>query len=378
MRNFKLPFIQKLGLSLISLLAIGYLAYLGQTILAPLIFASILAMLFVPLSGYLEQKAHFNRALSTFASLLILLIVLSGLIYFFSSQFSSFSEDIPKLEARLTQGFKDLQIWVRDRFHIRTTLQTDYLQQALQKVLSSAGSILSVTFSMFSQIAAFIAFTILFFIMILNYRKILRIFFISLFAKKHQNQVVEVISLSQTMIKKYIIGLSLQILIVSVMTTIVLTIFGVKYALLLGVLTGLLNVIPYFGIFFSCLLACLVSYATGSSSALWVLVSYIIIHAIDANFILPFVVGSKVKINALISFIALMVGEQLWGIAGMFLCIPIVGMIKIIFEHVETLKPWAILMGEEDDIPMVLTEPALEDEKQTPATTTTEVNSKQP
>lgn len=361
MKNLKLPFLQKLGLSLISLLAIGYLAYLGKTILAPLIFASLLAMLFVPFSGFLEQRARFSRSVATFASVFILLIAFSGIIYFFSTQFSSFSEDIPTLEVRLNQGFKDLQLWIRDNFNVQRSIQMGYLEQGLEKLLSSAGSILGVTFSMFSEIAAFIAFTILFFILILNYRRILRTFFVSLFSKEYQDEVMEVIQLSQSMIKKYIKGLSLQIILVTVMTTVVLMIFGVKYAFLLGVLTGLLNVIPYFGIFFSCLLACLVSYATGSSSFLWVLVSYIIIHAIDANVILPFVVGSKVKINALISFIALMIGEQLWGISGMFLCIPIVAMIKIIFEHVETLKPWAILMGEEDEIPAVVQEPAIQE-----------------
>ena len=152
---------------------------------------------------------------------------------------------------------------------------------------------------------------------------------------------------TQTIIKQYISGLFIQILIVSVLTSIFLSILGVKYAILLGVLTGLLNVIPYIGIFFSCLMACIISFATGNPHTLIVLIGYIGIHAIDANVTLPLVVGSKVKINAFFSFVVLLLGEHLWGISGMFLSIPFLAIIKIIFEHVDDLKPWAKVMGEE-------------------------------
>ncbi|GCE36026.1 AI-2E family transporter [Sporomusaceae bacterium FL31] len=73
-----------------------------------------------------------------------------------------------------------------------------------------------------------------------------------------------------------------------------------------------------------------------------------IVHAIDGNIVLPFVVGSKVKINALFSFIGILLGEHLWGISGMFLCIPAIAIIKIIFERVDGLKPWGKLLGEEE------------------------------
>ena len=124
---------------------------------------------------------------------------------------------------------------------------------------------------------------------------------------------------------------------------------GVKYAILLGVLTGLMNVIPYVGIIFSTLIACLISFATGGNHTLFVLVGYFIIHAIDGNIILPLVVGSKVKINALFTFIGLLIGEELWGISGMFLSIPFLAILKIIFERVEGLQPWGKCFGRGDE-----------------------------
>jgi predicted PurR-regulated permease PerM len=151
----------------------------------------------------------------------------------------------------------------------------------------------------------------------------------------------------QKIIKEYISGLFIQIIIVSILTTILLSILGVKYAILLGILTGLLNVIPYIGILFSCLIACLISFATGGNHTLLVLIGYLVIHAIDGNIVLPLVVGSKVKINALFTFIGLLIGEELWGISGMFLSIPFLAILKIIFERVEGLEPWGRVLGEE-------------------------------
>ena len=106
--------------------------------------------------------------------------------------------------------------------------------------------------------------------------------------------------------RSYIVGLFIQIIIVAALTSGLLSILGVKYAILIGVLTGLLNVIPYVGIFIGCIVAALISFATGSSSTLFVLLGYVGIHAIDANITLPLVVGSKVKINALFTFIGLL------------------------------------------------------------------------
>jgi len=161
--------------------------------------------------------------------------------------------------------------------------------------------------------------------------------------------VQEVVSEVRIMTKRYIIGLCLQVIIVSVLATIVLTILGVKYAILLGVLTGLLNVIPYIGIAISLLISCFIAFATGTvSTCVYVAIGYVIVHAIDGNIVLPFVVGSKVKINALFSFIGILLGEHLWGISGMFLCIPAIAIIKIIFERVDGLKPWGKLLGEDD------------------------------
>ncbi|WP_175621294.1 AI-2E family transporter [Chryseobacterium schmidteae] len=349
MNFIKLPFLLKLALAVISIIGIGYLIKLGQSILAPFFLAFLMAMLFLPMANFMERKLRFPRSVSTIVSVMIMLIILTGMFYFFGSQLSSFSKDLPHLSKQFNLVFHNLQTWVSQTFNVKIHEQLDYLDQGLNKLLSSSGVILGFTFGVFSTSLGFLAFFILFFVFILNYRRILNNFIVNVFNEKHKASVQEVVSEVRIMTKRYIIGLCLQVIIVSVLATTVLSILGVKYAILLGVLTGLLNVIPYIGIAISLLISCFIAFATGTvSTCVYVAIGYVIVHAIDGNIVLPFVVGSKVKINALFSFIGILLGEHLWGISGMFLCIPAIAIIKIIFERVDGLKPWGKLLGEEE------------------------------
>lgn len=348
MKPVKLPFIARLSLVLISIIGVGFLAKLGESILAPLFFAFLLAILFLPITNFLERKLRFSRTLSTMASVVLMIVFIGGIVYFFSSQVSDFAKDFPQLEKQITKTFHQLQAWILKTFHLNLDSQMNYLNQGLEKLLASSGIIFSGTLAMFSTVLGFAAFSILFFIFILNYRRLLYNFLISIFPDRHILKVRGAFMEAQQIIKHYISGLLIQILIVSILTSVLLSILGVKYAILLGVLTGFMNVIPYVGIFVSCLLACLISLATGGQHTLFVLLGYLGIHAIDANVTLPLVVGSKVKINALFSFLALLIGEHLWGISGMFLSIPMLAIFKIIFERIDEMKPVAKVMGEDE------------------------------
>ncbi len=350
MKEFKLPFLVNLALILLCILAFGYLAYLGKNILSPLFFSFLMALLFLPFAHFLEKKLRFSRIISTFSSVLIMAVVFLGILYFFASQLSNFSQDFPMLRNQVTHSLNDLQLWISRTFNLNIDNQWKYINQGLDELLSSTGIILGFTVSMFSSSLAFVAFSILFFIFILNYRRLLYGFIVSVFNEAHYAKVYVAIENIQSVIKSYITGLFIQIVIVTMLTSILLSILGVKYAILLGVLTGLLNVIPYIGIFVSCIVACIISLATAGSGTFFVLIGYIGIHAIDGNIVLPLIVGSKVKINALFTFIGLLVGESLWGISGMFLSIPFLAILKIIFESVSGLESWGRLLGEETKI----------------------------
>jgi predicted PurR-regulated permease PerM len=174
------------------------------------------------------------------------------------------------------------------------------------------------------------------------------------FSAGNQGQVSEIVSQIKNVIQRYLIGLVIEAGIMATLNTSVLLILGIPYAILLGIISALVNVIPYIGGLLGVALPMIVALATKSSAwyAIYVLVFFYIIQLIDNNYIVPKVVASKVKINALFSIIVVFVGNALWGVPGMFLSIPLLAIVKLIFDHIEPLKPWGFLLG--DTMPSLL------------------------
>jgi predicted PurR-regulated permease PerM len=130
----------------------------------------------------------------------------------------------------------------------------------------------------------------------------------------------------------------------------VLALLGVKYAFLIALITCVFNLVPYLGIFSAMAIGTLLTLGTaGSTKAIEVALSIIGVHLIDSNIIMPRIVGSKVKLNALIVVFGVVVGETIWGISGMFLSIPVLAIVKIVFDRIDDLKPWGLLLGAETD-----------------------------
>jgi predicted PurR-regulated permease PerM len=130
--------------------------------------------------------------------------------------------------------------------------------------------------------------------------------------------------------------------------TATLLVLGIEYALLLGIIGALLNIIPYIGGLVAVALPMIVALVTKSSAwyAFYVLAAFYVIQLIDNNFIVPKIVASKVKINALFSIIVVFAGNALWGIPGMFLSIPLLAIVKLVCDNIEPLKPWGFLLGD--------------------------------
>lgn len=133
-----------------------------------------------------------------------------------------------------------------------------------------------------------------------------------------------------------------------------LLLIGIDYAILLGIIGAILNVIPYLGGLIAASLYMLIAFTTKDSASyvLWVLVLFVVVHLIDNSYIIPKLVASKVKINAFVAITAVLAGGALWGVPGMFLAIPLTGVIKLIFDRIEPLKPWGYLLS--DTTPPVL------------------------
>lgn len=345
-----LPFYIKLSSVLISIVILGFLAKLGERIIVPMILGLLFSILLTPASRFLEKKLKFSRSLSSIFVSILAMLVLSGVVYTMALQVGKLSQDWPAFQKQIMDLFENLQNWIYNTFGVKRSEQLVYLNDTAKKSISTGTMLIEKTLSSVSYVAMISAFTFLFTLFFLLYRARLVNFLVMSFSKdNHKTVVYEVVDNIQFMVKKYLVGLFLQMVIVMILSFIAYTIIGVKYNIMLAILTGVLNVLPYIGIFTALLIGILITFATsGLSSVLFLVISIVIIHAIDGNIIMPRVVGSKVKINSLVVIIGLVIGEMLWGIAGMLLTIPILAIMKIVFDRISSTKAWGYVMGEDD------------------------------
>lgn len=342
------PFYEKLSLVLVGIFALGFLVIEGKDILDPMIFGFLFAILLLPVCNFLERKLRLPRSAASIISILLFITFIAGIIYLVGSQISGLANDWPLLKEQVAHSKYDLQHWIRSTFHLNFSKQVAYVNNATNKVVASGAEVLQTTFGAVSSLLLFFVFILIFTFFMLFYRRLLLRFLTWVFKEENSPVVYDIVENIQYIIRKYIVGLLLEMLIVSVVACSVFWFLGIKYGALLGILVGLFNIIPYVGIFSALLLSSIITFATGApSKALEVAISVLVIHAIDSNFLLPMVVGSKVRLNALISFLGIVLGEMIWGLSGMFLSIPTIAILKIIFDRIETLKPWGFLLGGE-------------------------------
>ena len=340
------PFYERLALTLIGFFALGYLVIIGKDLLDPLIFGFIFAILLLPISNFLEKRLRLPRSMSSLVSILLLVAVIGGILYLVGSQISNLANDWPMLKKQVQQSLHELQEWVQTSFHIQAANQMKYVKDTADQLMASGTDVLGTTFGAISSLMIFYVFILIFTFFILLYRRLLLRFVIWVFRDENSHVVMDIVENIQSILRQYILGLLLEMVIVASVAITVFWIIGIKYAALLGIIVGLFNIIPYIGIFTALLLSTLNTFATGHiGKTVTVVISVIGIHAVDANFLLPTIVGSKVRLNALISFIGIILGEMIWGLSGMFLSIPVIAIFKIIFDRIESLKPWGYLLG---------------------------------
>lgn len=346
------PFYTRLAHILISLICLCYIAIVGRTLLAPLIFAFLFSLLLLPLAGFLERRFKLPRSLSSMFALLSLVAGIFGIVAILGSQVTELAQDWPAFKRQVIVATADLQKWIALTFHVNADEQINYLSDSATKALDTGTTLIGQTLLSVSSVLLFLLFIFLYTFFILLHRRLLLRFIVSLFSQEHAAMVYDVVAQVQYIVKKYIVGLFLQMIIVTILSCIAFWIIGVKYAFLLGLITGIFNLIPYIGIVTALLLTILITFATATTTKiLFVLVAVIAIHLVDSNYIMPKIVGSKVKINTLVALLGLVIGEMIWGITGMFLSIPVIAIIKVIFDRVDGLKPWGMVLGDDDSKP---------------------------
>lgn len=335
------------SISIIKKIVVLFLIFAGlyyaQTFLIPLLIGGVLATLFLPFSKWLESK-KIPKGLAAIICLVVILIVVAGIGFLLAWQLNELAKDFALIKEKITHQFYRVQQYILVHFGISTEKQVSALKE--QKPLVAdvvaliAGSITTIlTHSILILVYVFC---------IIYYRTHLKNFLIKLYPVSQKKEIEKVVYDSTRVSQQYLFGLAKMISILWVMYFIGFSILGVKNALFFAILCGLLEVIPFVGNIIGTTITLLVAAVNGASLPMLggIVATYGIVQLIQGWVLEPLIVGSQVKINPFFTIIVLIIGQLLWGIPGIFIAIPIIAILKIVFDHVESLEPYGYLIGE--------------------------------
>lgn len=345
--SLKIPIYIKAVLILIGIIAFVYVLYITQAILLPLIFAIIFAIVLHPIVRFLV-KHRIKRVLAIVITLTLSILVIAAIGGFMVLQISRLGDSWPTLIEKFSALLNQVIIWFVDKFDISLSKVTVWIAETRGELLNINSAVISETLLSVGSGLVIILLIPVYVFLILLYQPQLLEFFSKILGAGNRVEVSEVINQIKNVVQRYLVGLSIEALIVATLNSVALLILGIDYAILLGVIGALLNLIPYIGGIVGVALPMTIALITKSSPmfALYILVIYYFIQLIDNYIIVPRIVASKVKLNALVTIVVVIAFGFLWGIPGMFLSIPLTAIIKVILDHIESLKPWGNLLGQ--------------------------------
>jgi predicted PurR-regulated permease PerM len=324
--------------------------YYGKTVLIPIVFAALLAMLMAPICRKLDSWGV-HRALSSLVCILILLVTLTGVLAIVVAQVRSFSQDIPQIEEKTNELVSQVEKYIQDKFDVPPEKQESFFKEQIKSLGKSAGSYAGNIVSRVTSTIANLLLTLVYTFLFLYSKEKYETFFVKLYKEEEPAKVKAIVHQISEVSQQYLRGRVLSILVIMVMYSAGLLLIGIKNAILLAGIAALLTIIPYVGSVLGGLFPVLMALVTEDTvqPALWAGAVLIFIQAMDNYFIEPKIVGGEVNLSALATILILVIGGIIWGAVGMILFIPMLGVAKIVFDHVENLKPFGYLIGDPEN-----------------------------
>ncbi len=320
---------------------------LAQSFLVPVCMAGLIATLLLPVTGKLENWG-ISRGWATLITILIVCLVLTGAFLLLSVQLYNLISDLPSIKLTLLDKLEGVRTFIEYKTNISSAQQLEYVKSMLVNSIESAAinlqGILTATTGTIFSASMVIVYTFFF----LYYRDRLTKFLLNVIPTQNHEHAQRVIKQISKVTQQYISGIFTVISILAVLDTTGMLIIGIEHAIFFGVLAAMLNIIPYIGTTLGAVIP--IVYTLITKDSIWYAVAvasmFAVIQFIENNFLTPTIVGSKVQINPLASVLAIILGGMIWGVAGMVLFIPFIGILKVVFDNVDFLKPYGYLIGE--------------------------------
>jgi len=348
--GFYMPAYLKALSVMVFIIVLVFFLIVGKSLLIPLFLAGFFAVLFTPIANWMETKKT-PRIISTLVSMLVMATFVTGLIIFIFSTVANFQNDFQDVSGKIDNYIEDIDSWILTTFGVHADIAEKANEDYIISLLSeNSGTITNFALGAVGSLSG-VLLVIVFMFFFLLYRD----HFVNVMLNIYQNHDQElvrsrIINLRKLLIT-YIVGVVKVMGILAILNLIAFTSLGIKHAIFFAVIGAILNIIPYVGPFVGALLPMIYSFLTKDSLfyPLAVIVCYQIIQFIEGNILTPKIVGGNVNLNPFITILGLLVGASIWGIAGMILIIPVMAVLRQIFEWNEETQPFAILLGEEKE-----------------------------
>ncbi|RYY86014.1 MAG: AI-2E family transporter [Chitinophagaceae bacterium] len=331
----------------VLIMAVVILHY-ARPFFVPLTFAALFAMLLLPFAQWLERKGA-SRGWSSLAALLLGLLVVGAIVALVAWQVSGMAEDADKMEQQLMRQFEQFRNQFTQKFGLSKQEQQKLMQSQQEQQPGKIGSFLTGLLSGTATFLTSFVLVIVYVFLFLYLRERLRRFILRLIPPGSKGSAEETLHSIQKVARRYLGGLSLMIICLWILYGIGFSIVGVKNPFFFAILCGLLEIIPFVGNLAGTALTAGMSLAQGGGTSLLlgILITYGTVQFLQTYILEPMVVGAGVSINPLFTIAGIVGFELIWGIPGMVLAIPLIGMFKIVCDHVEMLEPYGYLIGQE-------------------------------
>ena len=311
---------------------------------APLITAVILSLVVLPLSNILER--FMKRPIAALLNSLLLFAISIGLLALISAQIRSFSEDWPKIEKTMTPKIEQLKNFALEH----TPLDQQDIKDAGEEEASLSSGVKKKIASFVSGISGFVANYLLTFVYVfflLNYRNIFKDFLLRVFPDEKRQNVKTILNKSVKVAPQYLIGKLMLMGLLAVLYSIGLGISGVNNFILVSVIASVLTLIPYVGNILGFTMAVAFGFLTSGDTTvlIGIALTFTVTQFVESYVLQPYVIGERVDVHPFFVIISVIIGNMIWGIIGMILAIPIMGIITVILLNIKKLKPLGILFS---------------------------------
>lgn len=325
--------------------------YYGKTFFIPLFFGIIFSMLMLPVSNKLESWG-ISRIFSTLICILIILLFIAAVLFVISAQAASFSNDLPKIQQQLEQMIDSLQQWIQQQFGVAPQEQIKMAKSQVSKLSQTVSNFATSIMKGLMGIITSFALIILYMFFLLWQRDKYKNFFLKLVKPENKVEAQRTLSSITTVAAAYLGGRLISMLFLAIIYSIGFSIVGLKNPILLSVIAVLPTIIPYVGAFVGGFFPLIMAFVSGATGTILPVIGILVAaQLIDNNLIEPFVMGAKMDLSPLITVVAIVLGELIWGVAGMILFVPLFAIIRIVCEHLPSLNPIAYLLEDELDEP---------------------------